>query len=119
MPFMPFVRPPLHPCAGSYNAFNGAFQTQRRSARVKPKLLVVELWGMGDLVIATPFLQAASEKYEVTLIAKPYARDLQARFWQDVKVVSFVAPWTAFERKYYLLSWPWREMFRLRRRLKV
>ena len=86
---------------------------------MKPRLLVVELWGMGDLVIATPFLQAASEKYEVTLVAKPYARDLQARFWRDVKVVSFVAPWTAFERKYYVLSWPWREMFRLQKRLKT
>src|SRR5437868_14257793 len=33
--------------------------TGQQSRRVKPKLLVVELWGMGDLVIATPFLQAA------------------------------------------------------------
>ena len=41
----------------SYNALDGAFQVQRSCVRVKPKLLVVELWGMGDLVIATPFLQ--------------------------------------------------------------
>jgi heptosyltransferase-2 len=72
---------------------------------------------MGDLVIATPFLQAASERFEVTLVAKPYARDLQARFWRAVNVIDFVAPWTAFEHKYLLLRWPWREMYRLRRRL--
>jgi heptosyltransferase-2 len=66
---------------------------------MKPKLLVVELWGMGDLVIATPFLQAASRKFAVTLVAKPYAKDLQARFWPEVKVAPFIAPWTAFERK--------------------
>ena len=52
---------------------------------LKPKLLVVELWGLGDLVIATPFLQAASERHAVTILAKPYASDLQARqlsLWQ-------------------------------------
>jgi ADP-heptose:LPS heptosyltransferase len=80
---------------------------------LKPKLLVIELWGMGDLVIASPFLQAASQKYDVTLLAKPYALDLQPRFWPDVKVVSFIAPWTAFEHKYNLLIWPWAKMFRL------
>src|SRR5258706_399817 len=84
---------------------------------VKPKLLVVELWGLGDLIIATPFLQAASEQYAVTVLAKPYARDLQARFWSAVKVVEFVAPWTAFQHKYRLLVWQWREMFRLRKQL--
>src|SRR5205809_1062179 len=72
---------------------------------------------MGDLVIGTPFLQAVSERYEVTLLAKPYAADLQARFWPQVKVIPFVAPWTAFERKYYLFKWPWRQMFRLWRQL--
>ena len=82
---------------------------------MKPKLLVVELWGLGDLIIATPFLQAASKKYAVTLLAKPYAKDLQARFWQDVEVEPFVAPWTAFEHKYRLLSWPWREILALRK----
>jgi heptosyltransferase-2 len=81
---------------------------------VKPKLLVVELWGMGDLVIATPFLQAASEKFAVTLLAKPYATDLQHRFWPEVRVVPFIAPWTAFRHKYRLFRWPWREIARLR-----
>jgi heptosyltransferase-2 len=84
---------------------------------MKPKLLVVELWGMGDLVIATPFLRAASKQFDVTLLAKPYAKDLQIRFWGGVKVVPFVAPWTAFEHKYQLLSWPWREILRLRKQL--
>ena len=59
---------------------------------MKPKLLVVELWGLGDLVIATPFLQAASRWYEVTLLAKPYAVELQNRLWPHVRVVPFIAP---------------------------
>jgi ADP-heptose:LPS heptosyltransferase len=84
---------------------------------MKPKLLIIELWGLGDLVIATPFLRAASEQYDVTLVAKPYAHDLQVRLWPRVRVLPFVAPWTAFTGKYKLWSWPWGGMFRLGRAL--
>ena len=84
---------------------------------MKPKLLIVELWGLGDLVIATPLLRAAAERFDITLLAKPYALDLQRRLWPDVRVVPFVAPWTAFKNKYRLWQWPWREIVRLRRQL--
>jgi len=84
---------------------------------LKPKLLIVELWGLGDLVIATPFLRAAAEQLDVTLLAKPFAQDLQRRLWPDVRVVTFVAPWTAFKSKYHLWRWPLLEMIRLRRKL--
>lgn len=86
-------------------------------SHTKPKLLIIELWGLGDLAIATPFFRAAVEKYDVTVLAKPYARALQSRLWPEAKVQPFVAPWTAFRRKYQLQHWPWREMFRLRRAL--
>ena len=68
-----------------------------------------------DLAIGIPFLKAATDRFEVTLIAKPYAQDLAAAFFPLVRVYSFVAPWTAFKRKYRLLKWPWRELFLLRR----
>jgi len=86
---------------------------------MKLRLLVVELWGVGDLTIATPFLQAASEKYDVTLLAKPFAQDLRVRFWPQVKVVTFVAPWTAFKGKYRLFHWPWRELYCRLRQLRA
>jgi ADP-heptose:LPS heptosyltransferase len=63
---------------------------------LKSKLLIVELWGLGDLVIATPFLRAAADRFDVTLLAKPYAQDLQPRLWPNVKVAPFNAPWTTF-----------------------
>jgi ADP-heptose:LPS heptosyltransferase len=84
---------------------------------VKPRLLVLELWGLGDLVIATPFLRAAAEQFAVTLLAKPFAEELRPRLWPGVQVLTFVAPWTAFLGKYRLWHWPWPEMLRLRRRL--
>jgi ADP-heptose:LPS heptosyltransferase len=80
---------------------------------LKRKLLIIELWGLGDLVIATPFLRAASEQFDVTLLAKPYARDLQPRLWPKVKISPFNAPWTAFRKKYHLWRWPLWEMLRL------
>jgi len=83
----------------------------------KPKLLVVELWGLGDLAIATPFLRVASQRYDVTLLAKPYASDLQRRLWPDVRVVPFTAPWTAFKNKYRVYAWPWRRIFEIRKQL--
>jgi ADP-heptose:LPS heptosyltransferase len=89
----------------------------RLQLAMKPKLLVLELWGIGDLVIATPFLQAASQKYDVTLIAKPHALDLQKRFWPNIEVIPFNAPWTSFTGKYRLHRWPWKKLFVLRRNL--
>ncbi len=86
---------------------------------MKPRLLVLELWGLGDLVIATPFLRAAAQKFSVTLLAQPFALELRPRFWPEVEVIPFTAPWTAFtfQEKYRLWRWPWRELSQLRRQL--
>jgi heptosyltransferase-2 len=89
------------------------------STPTKPRLLIIELWGLGDLAIATPFLQAAVHKYDVTIVAKPYAKGLQSTLWPEAKVLPFVAPWTAFRRKYRLQSWPWREMIRIGRIIRA
>jgi len=88
-------------------------------ADVKPKLLVVELWGLGDLAIASPFIRAAAEKYEVTLLAKPFAKEMRQRFWPEAEVIPFTAPWTAFAfgSKYGFWRWPWAEMLGVRREL--
>jgi len=84
---------------------------------VKPRLLVLELWGLGDLVIATPFLRAAAEQFSITLLAQPFALELRPRFWPTINVIPCVAPWTVFQHKYRIWRWPWRELSQLRRRL--
>ncbi|HWD94249.1 MAG TPA: glycosyltransferase family 9 protein [Verrucomicrobiae bacterium] len=81
--------------------------------------MIIELWGLGDLAIATPFLRAAVQKYDVTIVAKPYAKDLQSILWPGIKVLPFVAPWTAFRGKYRLYSWPWQQMLRLGRTIRA
>ena len=85
----------------------------------QPRLLAVELWGLGDLALAMPFLGAATAHARVTLLAKPHAAPLLARFAPEVNLVSFVAPWTAFHGKYRLHRWPWRELARVRRELRA
>ena len=83
-----------------------------------PRLLVAELWGLGDLALAVPFLRAAAAHAEVTLLAKPAAAPLLARFVPAVRLLPFTAPWTAFTGKYRLHQWPWRELAALRRELR-
>jgi heptosyltransferase-2 len=75
-------------------------------------LLVTELWGLGDLALAVPFLRAASDRGPVVLLAKPHAAPIVARFAPRVELVPLVAPWTAFRGKYRLLGWPWRDLGR-------
>lgn len=76
---------------------------------------------MGDLVIAVPFMRAAVEKFEVTLLAKPVAVEMRTRLWPMVEVIPFTAPWTAFRfgAKYGFWHWPWTKMLRLRRELRA
>ena len=85
----------------------------------KPALLVTELWGLGDLALALPFLRTAAQHTRVTLLAKPHAAPLLARFAPAVTHVPFVAPWTTFTGKYRLHRWPWRDLARVRRELRA
>jgi ADP-heptose:LPS heptosyltransferase len=84
----------------------------------RSRLLVVELWGLGDLALAIPFLRAATEHARVTLLGKPHAAPLLARFAPNVEHIAFTAPWTAFRGKYRLHRWPWREFGRVVRSLR-
>src|SRR6478609_8425297 len=74
---------------------------------MKPKLLVFELWRVGDLAIATPFIQSALKQFDVTVLAQSVARTFQQRFWPEAKLVELTVPWTAFYGKYRLHQWPW------------
>lgn len=82
------------------------------------RLLVVELWGLGDLALAMPFLQEASRRTRVVLLAQPHAAPLLRRFAPDVEHEPLVAPWIAFRGKYRLHRWPWAELRRVTRRLR-
>ena len=81
-------------------------------------LLVLELWGLGDVALALPFIRAASAHARVTLVARPHAAPLVRWVAPEVDFVPLTAPWTAHRGKYRLHRWPWRELTALLRGLR-
>lgn len=73
----------------------------------RPKLLAVELWGIGDLVMASGFLAAAAETHDLTILAKPHAEPLLRPMLPNARFLAHDAPWTVFAGKYRLWRWPW------------
>lgn len=99
-------------------AFAAPPRARPRTA-ARPALLVAELRGMGDLAILMPFLQAASQRYDVTLLAVPNAAGLLRRFAPEVELVPCVAPWALFSGGWDLPRWPWRRLLALVRSLRA
>ncbi|HUR91696.1 MAG TPA: glycosyltransferase family 9 protein [Gemmatimonadaceae bacterium] len=85
-----------------------AFALLRSRGRKAPpdpprRILVVELWGIGDVVLATPALAELRDRLpnaRVTLLGKAHARELleNSGLVDDVIVADF--PWTAHAAKY-------------------
>jgi len=88
------------------------------SPEKRPKLLVLELWGLGDLTFSTPLLRAAVERYDVTLVGKPHARPLLEASFPEIRFVAYDAPWSAYRGKYRLWAWKWPELVGLMSRLR-
>jgi heptosyltransferase-2 len=64
--------------------------------------LVVEPWGIGDVVLSTALLRALRADYpdaRITLLAKSHAKDLLANSGLVDEIVPFDFPWTAFSGK--------------------
>lgn len=71
-------------------------------AGVPRSFLVVEPWGIGDVVLSTALLRALRANFpaaRINLLAKPYARDLLANSGLVDQIICFDFPWTAFEGK--------------------
>lgn len=67
------------------------------------KILVLELWHMGDVILATPVLQCLRSMYpdaRITLLAKEHARELLEGSGLVDDIVTFDFPWTAMDAKY-------------------
>lgn len=67
------------------------------------RILVIELWHIGDVVIATAALQSLRKMYpdaSITLLAKEHALQLLEGSDLVDDIVAFDFPWTAMEGKY-------------------
>jgi heptosyltransferase-2 len=61
------------------------------------KILVSELWHIGDVVIAMPFLAALRQRFphaEITLLAKAHATETLANTGLVDRFITFALPWT-------------------------
>jgi heptosyltransferase-2 len=94
---------------------------RKRSPQSAGKILVIEPWNIGDVVLATPMLRALRVRYpesEICMLAQPHARELLARSGLVDEVIVCNLPWTADENKYRITGSVVKEMRRLVRLLK-
>ncbi|MGB8353835.1 MAG: glycosyltransferase family 9 protein [Chthoniobacteraceae bacterium] len=85
---------------------------------MKRKILIVELWGLGDLTFSTPAIAAALDHDEVHLVGKPHARPLLEPSYPALQFIPFDAPWTAYTGKYKLWKWNFLALIALIRKLR-
>ncbi|MEI6561033.1 MAG: glycosyltransferase family 9 protein [Verrucomicrobiota bacterium] len=85
---------------------------------MKQKILVLELWGLGDLTFSTVLIEAALQAgHEVHLVGKNHAKALLAPTFPSLRFFSFEAGWTKFHKKYYFWQWNWSAFFALLKQL--
>lgn len=88
----------------------------RRSTRTPARILLLEPWGIGDLVLATGALRAlraAFPEARIDVLAKSYAKSLVIGPEMADGVVVYDFPWTAFHGKYRLTRYRFRELWEL------
>ena len=86
---------------------------------MKRKILILELWGLGDLTFSTLLIEEALKAGdEVHLVGKSHARPLLEPTFPSLRFFSFEAGWTKFHNKYHFWLWNWRAFFALLRRLR-
>ena len=78
------------------------------------KILVLELWGVGDVVLASGMLTALRQRYpnaDIHMLAKGHAKALLIGHGSGAELREFSFPWTAgLTGKYQIIKWPWREI---------
>ncbi len=85
------------------------------------KILVVEIWNIGDVIIATTALQALRARYPdawISLLAKPHAEELLRGSGLVDEVIPFDFPWTAETEKYRWANYDREAIAALFRRLR-
>lgn len=92
-------------------------------ASEKPQtFLIVEPWGLGDIVLTTPVMQALRDKFpgaRILLMSKEYGRDLLAHTGLVDDVISASLPWTSFTEKYNPARYDFAELRGLLSRLRA
>ena len=82
------------------------------------KVLVVELWGLGDAVIMSCIIQPLLDSgRDVAILCKADTARLLKPSLPRARFLVFYAPWTVFRGKYRIWKWRWNEILKLLRTL--
>jgi len=86
-------------------------RTLRKKSALPPhSILIIELWGIGDLAMMSSVLKPLREHYphaRISLLAKDVARELFAGSPYTDDFIVFDFPWTRFRKKYAFWKWDW------------
>lgn len=80
-----------------------AWRPQPPTFTIPRSFLIVEPWGIGDVILVTPLLEVLREKFpgaQLILLAKEHASALLAHSGLVDDVIAFDFPWTSFAQKY-------------------
>lgn len=96
--------------------------SKTNSADLNPKkILIIEIWGIGDVVLIIPALRALKSKFpnaEITLLAKAHAQEILKGSSLVDKFMTFNFPWTGFRKKYSFRRWDFKGLWSLIRQLR-
>ncbi|HKR08545.1 MAG TPA: glycosyltransferase family 9 protein, partial [Gemmatimonadaceae bacterium] len=85
------------------------------------RILVIELWNIGDIVLAMPFLaqlRALFPQAKITMLARPYARTILAGTDLVDEFIDTELGWSETSVRHNPFAYHWLELVRVRRELK-
>lgn len=85
------------------------------------KILFIEIWGIGDLIMGGSAFRRMKEAVpdaKIFLLSKEFAREVFKEEYFIDKYFLYDFPWTKFKGKYAFWKWDWKGLFKLIRRLR-
>jgi ADP-heptose:LPS heptosyltransferase len=102
-------------------SLHGVYRPPPARTGAPKSFLVVEPWGIGDVVLSTVLLRSLRSNYptaSITLLAKSHAEQLLEHTGLVDQIVAFDFPWTAFSGKFSPANYMPKEFQDLIRRLR-
>lgn len=78
------------------------------------KILIIELWGIGDAVMMSAVLKplrAAYPNARITVLCQGHGQEVLKYNREISSFVTYKFPWTAYEGKYFFWKWDWKGIF--------
>ena len=85
------------------------------------RILVMELWGIGDVVMMSAVLAPLRKAYpqaEICVLCQDHGREVLGQNKEISRFHCFKFPWTVFHGKYFFWTWDWRGLWRTLRALR-